>query len=76
MFERTSGATVVAIVTAVAEKEGTDPTELTPPLTEVLDMEALDRLLDSAGSRQQMTVQFSYRGHTVAVDADGQVEVT
>jgi hypothetical protein len=60
---------------AVADHEGVDPTELTPPLAEVVDPDALDRLLGSANPREDVTVEFTYRGHDVVVSADGEVTV-
>jgi hypothetical protein len=57
-----------AVVQAVAAVRGVDPTELTEPLYDVVDPEALDALL--ASSNGEMTVSFRYGGHVVRVTDD------
>lgn len=61
-----------AVVEAVAAHEGTDAERLDPPLNDVVDPDALDRLFD--GRETDARVTFRYRGHEVVVAADG-VEV-
>lgn len=64
----------VAVVMAVAAREGVDPTELSPPLNDVVDPDALDALFagtDDPGSR----LSFTYRGYSVEVHSDGHVDV-
>ena len=66
------------VVAAVAEREGTDPTELTQPLDEVIDPEALNHLFadrTSGGQRPGGRVIFWYYGYTVTVDDDGTVSL-
>ncbi|WP_256558104.1 HalOD1 output domain-containing protein [Halomarina litorea] len=63
----------VAVIEHVADHEGTDPLELSPPLHDVIDPDALDRLCtgtDSAGH-----VAFSYCGYLVTVTTDGDVSL-
>lgn len=60
------------VVDALADVIGTDPTTLTPPLYEVVDPEAVDRLCTADGP---VTVRFEYDGHTVAVHSDRSVVV-
>lgn len=67
------------VITQVASSEGVSPTDLEPPLHDVVDPEALDRLVESSGrdsSDDVLTVEFTYRGHTVQVDSTGAVDVT
>ncbi|AGB17527.1 hypothetical protein Halru_2957 [Halovivax ruber XH-70] len=65
------------VVEAVAEADGVDPAMLDPPLYEVLDPEALDRLFaPTPTDPSRGTVRFDYRGHEVTVRADGTVDVT
>jgi len=63
------------VVETVAEAEGVPPTELRPPLYEVVDPDALDRLFahpSPSGSR----VVFSYKNYEVTVDGEGLVSVS
>lgn len=69
-----------AVVTAVAESEGVDSTELSPPLYHAVDPDALDSLFSaSAGTtRGSGRVTFTYCGYAITVEVDGtvvQVEV-
>ncbi|GAB3679226.1 hypothetical protein GCM10028857_00230 [Salinarchaeum chitinilyticum] len=62
------------IVDAVAEAEGVEPVTLDPPLAEVIDPDAVERLVaDSTAS--ELEVRFAYRGHDVVVDDSGRVQV-
>lgn len=66
-----------AVVDAVAEAEGADPTTL-PPLFDAVDPDALDSLFETtsvapAASTAQVT--FSYAGYEVTVEADGAVDL-
>lgn len=62
----------MAVVEAVAESSGTDPLDLTPPLSSVIDADALDRLYRQGAD---VEVQFEYHGHAVTVGTDGAVTV-
>lgn len=61
------------VLTAIAEKTGTDPMEFDRPLYEVVDPDALDTLFQRNGSAK--TVEFVYLGHQVRVFGDGEVAV-
>lgn len=61
-----------SVVETIAEVEGVSPTELTPPLYEVVDPEALDDLFAASSPGR---VEFSYKSYEVTVDGDGVVEV-
>lgn len=67
-----------AVVNAIADREGVEVTELEPPLTKVIDPDALDTLFqptqrgDSAATGE---VTFRYNGYLVTVAEDGEVEV-
>lgn len=65
------------VVEEVADREGTDPTELHPPLHTVVDTDALDTLFRSTSgtTRADGTVEFRYRGYTIRVDGSGKVEI-
>ncbi|MFC4542407.1 HalOD1 output domain-containing protein [Halosolutus amylolyticus] len=60
-----------AIVTAVADAEGTSPLEL-QPLATVIDPDALDKLVRAD---ENVTAEFAYHGYQVCVSGDGQVAV-
>ncbi|WP_162224465.1 HalOD1 output domain-containing protein [Halorussus amylolyticus] len=64
-----------SIVETVAEVEGVSPTELTPPLYDVVDPDALDQLFAPASNRSDSRVVFFYNGYEVTVDGDGSVSV-
>lgn len=61
------------IVTAVAEADHVDPIAVRPPLAEVVDPDALERIV--AASAGLVRVTFEYRGWTVEVRADGSVDL-
>lgn len=62
----------VSIVSAVARREGVDPTEL-PVLYDVIDPSQLEALIESADD--PISVEFDYCGYTVVVDGDGTVRI-
>lgn len=59
------------VVKAVAEAKEEDPIELTPPLYDVIDPDALDRLF--ADEDTQGTLVFTYNNCEVSVFAAGYV---
>lgn len=64
--------TSIDVVEAVAAASGRDPLSLDPPLSRVVDTDALDRIV-RCGSPTRIT--FRYAGHEVAVEGDGTVRV-
>ncbi|NUC73389.1 hypothetical protein HTZ84_13880 [Haloterrigena sp. SYSU A558-1] len=75
--ELSSETPSLAIVERVAALDGTDPLSL-PPLYDAVDPEALDSLFQSSstdGPRTTGSVQFTYYGYDVRVDADGEIAV-
>ena len=64
---------IVAIVEQLAAAKGVDPLQLQPPLHHATDTDALERVLESAGA--DLTVSFTYDGHTVHVRGDGTIMV-
>lgn len=65
------------VVEKVAEAEGVSPIELTPPLSEVIDPDALNQLFASTApaGRTEGRVVFSYGGYDVSVYSDGAVSI-
>jgi hypothetical protein len=61
----------VAVVEAIAAKEGVETTEL-PVLYDAIDPDALDQLF-AGNSRVRGSIQFTYCGYTVTVTAAGDV---
>lgn len=61
---------VYRIVTAVAEREGTDP-EALPPLFYAIDTEALETLL----SGEDVRVSFTYCGYRITATSDEQLTI-
>lgn len=66
----------VAVIEAVAAREGVDEATL-PPLANVVDPEALNAVLDSIddAGRSHAHVQFEYCDHTVQVTGDQQITI-
>ncbi len=61
------------IIDAISDAEGEAPTELTPPLYDAIDPEALDAVTESMNSEGR--IAFEYRGHEVQVDGDGEISI-
>jgi len=66
------------VTTEVAAREGVDPIELEKPLYDIVDVDALEALVESAGRGAQSEVQitFTYYGYEVIVDGTGGVTLT
>ena len=64
---------VCAVVSAVADVEGTDPVEL-PPLYDAIDPDSLNKLFAS-GSESVNRISFDYAGYSIVVEATGTVRV-
>lgn len=67
------------IVRQVAAHEGVDPTDLEPPLYDVVDPDALDALLDSSRTNAEsfsLCVEFDYHGYEISVQQDGEFQLT
>jgi hypothetical protein len=60
------------VVECVADLENVAPSELSVPIADVIDPDALDTLFRNTTG--QLT--FEYHGYTVSVDSEGTVEVT
>ena len=67
--KRHSQTPSLRVVEAVAAETDTDPTELTP-LGTVVDTDALDALVSSAGD---LSVNFEYEGYRISIGSDDQL---
>lgn len=65
----------MAVVEAVAAREGVDPVELSPPLNDAIDPDALDSLFSSRADESAgiESLQFEFCGYTVTLSGDGDV---
>lgn len=63
------------VIERVADAEGVDPKALDPPLYDVIDPDALDRLFVDGGTGENGRVVFEYAGYEVHVSTDGQVDL-
>ncbi|WP_254861978.1 HalOD1 output domain-containing protein [Halovivax gelatinilyticus] len=61
------------VVESVAEAEGIDPLELSPPLYDVVDTEALETLF--ADKKGLGKIIFNYKTFEVSVFSDGYVSI-
>ncbi|QLG47675.1 HalOD1 output domain-containing protein [Natrinema halophilum] len=69
----------IEIVEQIAALEDVDPTELQPPLHDVIDPEAVNDLFSPTkrnGTRESGRVRFDYLGYDVVVRGDGRVSVS
>lgn len=74
--QHSSEAISLEIVEKVAERNGVEPQDLTPPLHSAIDTEALNKLFESTKSGpREGAVTFEYNGYTVKVVATGSVDV-
>lgn len=71
--ESTDQSIGVSIIHAVASVSGVDPLSLQPRLYDVVDPDALERLLSSASSEVQITFRFGI--YEVTVTGDGSIFV-
>ena len=65
-----------SVVEAVSESEGVDPAALEQPLYEVIDPEALDRLVSKGSREAPIHITFRYYGYHVTVSSAGDVTVS
>ncbi len=68
----------IRVINAIAENEGTTPTEIRPVLYDIVDPDALDSLFSSTHSgdgRADGHVDFRYGPHRVTAHSDGRVEI-
>lgn len=66
----------LTVIDRIAELEGEDPAELSPPLYASIDPQALDSLFRSSNAGESQTVQFTYLGYDVCVRSDGTITVS
>ena len=62
------------LLLAVAAVEGT-PVEELPPLTDAVDPEALETVLESTSSDEHGYLKFEYRGYPIYITWDGIIAV-
>lgn len=66
------------IVELIADLEGVDPVELTPPLYSVINPDALESLFDTSASDESPPsghVCFHYCGYEIRVESDGELAI-
>lgn len=65
------------VVAKVAEREGTSPSELRPPIHSAVDTEALDAMYRSTDAdRVSPSVEFTYKGYTIRVDGPDEITIS
>jgi len=73
-MNQSSDPPIPQVVEAIAEAESAEPCTLDPPLAAVVDLDALETLIEET-TASDLEVHFTYRGHSV-VDRDGRVQVS
>lgn len=75
-WEREDPDTITSsVVRAVAEAAGFEPMGLPQPLHDVVDPDALSRMLGSSRGDGTVTVTFELAGQSVTVSDDGEITV-
>ena len=77
-FAVTEKTVSIAIVDAVADMEDTTVAQIEPPLYDVVDPDALDRLFEPTDRSQRITghVRFEYGDYDVSVSSAGLVRIS
>ena len=71
-----SYASTERVIEAIATKEGVSPVELSPPLYEAIDPDALEACLQTSPSNTgEVSVTFTYNGYHVTATSTGDVTV-
>ncbi len=66
----------LTIVEEIADREGVQPEEVSPPIHYVIDTDALDSLYRADDAeRSPSRVEFVYKGYRVTVDSTGDVDL-
>lgn len=67
-----------AVIETIAEREGVEPMDLSVPLYEAIDPDALDTLIQDTPKYRESTprVEFTYYGYDLTVTANGLVQVS
>lgn len=60
----------------LAAHRGVDPTELSPPVGDVIDVEALETLVTGGHGTAPTTVSFEYDALTVTVEGPGMIDIS
>lgn len=63
---RAGEALTTRVVREIADREGVDPIELSPPLNTVIDGDAVEALF-AGENRDQVELEFTYADHRVTV---------
>ncbi len=62
------------VVHAIADRKGVSPLDISSPLFDAIDPDALDRLYDDG--RTGVTTEFEYLDYLVTVGGSGRIELT
>lgn len=77
--EQRGGESVTGrVVREVAEREGVDPIELTPPLNTAVDTDALESMFSDSVSgkrREGIRIEFDYCGYDIVVEGENTVRI-
>lgn len=66
-----------AIAEEIAEREGCDPLELSPPMYSAVDPDAVDALFDSFdASQSDGRIEFTYLGYEISIHSDHTIDVS
>ncbi|WP_281193716.1 HalOD1 output domain-containing protein [Halorubrum sp. F4] len=75
MDSASTDSIIYEAIEEVSEREDTDPTELNPPIQEVIDVDALENLLQNPKPGSSIRVSFVYQGYEVTLTTHGISEI-
>lgn len=76
VLTRSGGADslTTSLILEIAEEEGVDPIELSPPLNTVIDLDGLKALFRDSKDGF-VRVEFTYAGHLITIEGDENVHI-
>lgn len=77
--ESTRSKPSLCVLEAIADAEDVSPATLEPPLNDVVDSAALNRLFEPTATDDSVRsgyVSFRYRGYDVTVSSDGTIKLS
>lgn len=74
---RNDRTAVEQVIRTIAAANDVDPVSISPPIADVIDPDALNKLVKHGSYNSDVTleVEFTYQGHDVVVTSDGEVEL-
>lgn len=62
------------LISEIAEQEGINPGTLTPPISTIIDVDALEAIF-SGGNDGPVKVEFTYSGHEITIEGEEEIQL-